>query len=73
MASDEALLDGAEHRLVGLEVDVDILELADLVTIAVEELLAAPVREVADFSDLDLPRSLTAYARKTLPREPGLG
>src|SRR5579864_8409261 len=54
MTADEALLDCAEHRLVGLDVHVDILKLADLVAVAVEQLLTAPVRDVADFSHLDL-------------------
>ena len=30
MAADQALLDGAEYRLIGFDVDVDVLEPADL-------------------------------------------
>src|SRR3984885_14665241 len=52
-AHDEALLDGAEHGFVGLDVHVDIFELADLLAVSVDEQLATPVREVANFSHVD--------------------
>ena len=46
VAADQALLDRAELVGVGLRVDVDVLELADLLAVAVEQILAAPVGEV---------------------------
>jgi hypothetical protein len=46
VATDEALLDGRELRLVGLDVDVDVLQLADLLAVAVYQHLAVPLRDV---------------------------
>ena len=46
VAGDEALLDGGELRLVGLNVDVDVLELADLLAVDVDEQLAVPLGDV---------------------------
>jgi hypothetical protein len=36
----------AEHRLVGLDVDVDVLELADLLPVAVDQRLSVPFADV---------------------------
>jgi hypothetical protein len=41
--TEEALLDGAELRLVGLDVDIDVMELADAFAVAIDEHLAQPV------------------------------
>jgi hypothetical protein len=46
VTADQTLLDGAEHRLVGLDVDVDVLELADLLPLAVDQRLAVPLGDV---------------------------
>ena len=54
MSSDQPFLDGAEDGLVGLDVDVDVFQLSDLVSVAIDELRAAPFGDVAvgnhDFS-----------------------
>jgi hypothetical protein len=42
MAADQALLDGAEYRLIGFDVDVDVLEPADLLPVTVDQMLALP-------------------------------
>jgi hypothetical protein len=44
--ADEPLLDGAELRLVGLDVDVDVLQPADLLAVAIEKHLAVPRGDV---------------------------
>ena len=44
----QAALDGDERRLVGLPVEVDVLEPAELVALAVDDLVAAPVCDVLD-------------------------
>jgi hypothetical protein len=36
VAADQAFLDRAEHRLVGFDIDVDVLEFADLFSVAVD-------------------------------------
>src|SRR5581483_10656583 len=46
VASDQAFLDGAEHRLVGFDVDVDVLELADPHSVAADACLAVPFADV---------------------------
>jgi hypothetical protein len=46
VAADHALLDGAEHRLVVLDVDVDRFKLADLLSVPVDQLLALPLSDV---------------------------
>jgi hypothetical protein len=46
VASDQALLDGRELRRVGFDVDVDVLELADLLAVAVEQQLPVPFCDV---------------------------
>src|SRR5579884_2591016 len=46
VAADQALLNGAEHRLVGVDVDVDVFELADPFSVAVDECLAVPFADV---------------------------
>jgi hypothetical protein len=46
VGADEAFLDGGELRLVGLDVDVDVLELADLLAIEIDQELAVPVGNV---------------------------
>jgi hypothetical protein len=55
VAADQALLDGAEHWLVGLDVDVHVLELADLLPIAVDQRLAVPLGDVRVMSHCFLP------------------
>ncbi len=42
MPTDEALLDRAELRFIGLDIDVHILQLADLLTVDIDEHLALP-------------------------------
>src|SRR5512133_2641636 len=46
MAADQALLDGAEYRLIGFDVDVDVLEPADLLPVTVDQMLALPFADV---------------------------
>src|SRR6478609_5331824 len=46
MATDKALLDGRELGLVGLDVDVDILELADLLAVEIYQQLAVPLGDI---------------------------
>src|SRR5690348_17435512 len=46
MAADEALLDGGELRLVILNVDVDVLQLSDLLAVAIDQHLAVPLSDV---------------------------
>jgi hypothetical protein len=46
MAIDETLLDCGELRLVGFDIDVYILKLADLFTVEIEQLLAVPLGDV---------------------------
>ncbi|HEX5975029.1 MAG TPA: hypothetical protein VFY57_07715 [Rubrobacteraceae bacterium] len=46
MVGEHALLDRVENRLVGLDVDADVLELADLVAVSVDQILAMPLGEV---------------------------
>jgi hypothetical protein len=46
VAADEALLDGSELRLVGLDVNVDLLKLTDLLAVAVNEHPAVPFSDV---------------------------
>jgi hypothetical protein len=62
VAADQALLDGAEHRLVGLDVDVHVLELSDLHPVAVNQRLAVP------FGDVLAIGHCCASLRRTLPR-----
>jgi hypothetical protein len=45
VATDQTLLDSAEHRLVGLDIDVHVLELADLLPVAVDQRLPVPLGE----------------------------
>jgi hypothetical protein len=49
-----------QHGFIGLDVHMDILKLADPVAFAVDEHLAAPVRDVADFNR-SLPQSSSIY------------
>jgi len=49
------LLDRAEDGLVGLRIDIDVLELADLVAVAVDQVLALPVSDVLDIRHLGPP------------------
>src|SRR4029450_11674892 len=44
--ADQALFDGAEHGLVGPDVDVNLFELPDLLTVKVDEGLAVPLGDV---------------------------
>src|SRR4051812_42840792 len=46
VATDEALLDSAELGLVVLDVDVDVLQLADLLAVTVNQHLAVPLGDV---------------------------
>jgi hypothetical protein len=43
VTADEPLLDGAELRLVVLHIDVNVLQLADLLTLAIDQQLAVPL------------------------------
>src|ERR1700722_18199658 len=62
---DEPLLDGGELWLVVLNVDVDVLQLADLLTIAIDQHLAVPFGDVPLGTRLLLghPRSLLVCCR----------
>jgi hypothetical protein len=42
----EAFLDGPEHWLVRFDIDVDVFEFADLLAVAVNQLLAVPLGDV---------------------------
>src|SRR5581483_343665 len=42
----QTFLDGAEHRLVCFDVDVDVLKLADLLPVAVDQIFAVPLADV---------------------------
>src|SRR5436305_951335 len=46
VAANEALLDGGELRLIVLDVDVDVLQLADPLAITINEHLAVPLADV---------------------------
>jgi hypothetical protein len=46
VAADQPLLDGAEHRLIGFDVDVDVLESADLLPVTVDQIFALPFADV---------------------------
>ena len=46
VASDEPFLDGRELRLVRLDVDIDVLEPADLLALAVDEHPAMPLSNI---------------------------
>src|SRR6185312_3486774 len=46
VAADEALLDGRELRLVGLDIDIDILKLADPLPVAIDQHLPVPLGDV---------------------------
>jgi hypothetical protein len=50
VAGEQAFLHGAEHRLVGLDVDVDVFELADLLAVSVDQILAVPFGDVLNVS-----------------------
>lgn len=43
MPTNKALLHRCELRLVGLDIDIDVLQLADLLAIAIDEHLAVPL------------------------------
>src|SRR4029453_19404182 len=60
VAANQALLDGAEHRLVGLDVDVHVLELADLLPVAVDQRLAVPLGDVLVMGHCFLPPAADA-------------
>src|SRR5581483_8837986 len=47
MATHATFLDGAEHRLVSLDVDVDVLEFAEPFAVAIDELRSGPAGDVA--------------------------
>ena len=51
LVSSATFLDGRELRLLRLDVEVDVLELADPVTLAVDQLAALPFAEVAMADD----------------------
>jgi hypothetical protein len=46
VAADQAFLDGAEHRRVRFDVDVDIFELSDPLAVTIDECLAVPFADV---------------------------
>ena len=46
VATDEPLLDGRELRRVVLDVDVDVLQLADPLAVAIDQHLAVPLGDV---------------------------
>src|SRR5581483_4030887 len=53
MTADPALLDGSEHRLVRLDVDVDVFQLADRVAGVIDQALAVPFGDVAMHDHFD--------------------
>jgi hypothetical protein len=46
VAVDKAFLDSGELRLVGLDVNVNVLQLSDLVAVAIQDHLAVPVGDI---------------------------
>ena len=51
MAPDQPFFDSGEPRLISFDIEVNGLELADLFTLTIDQVLAVPLAEVAVFDD----------------------